>query len=353
VPTFTKSIYSMQLYNKVDKKILEQQLELSNIPRTTISFYKYHHLQEPQIFRDELFANLSQMDVLGRIYVAYEGINGQISVPTALIEQFKQRLYSYNFLNGIRLNYAIEDDGKSFIKLKILVRKKIVADGLDDDSFNVSNSGIHLNAIEFNEIISKENTILVDMRNHYESEVGHFENAITPDVDTFRDSLPIIVDQLKENKEKDLVMYCTGGIRCEKASAWMKHNGFQNVYQLNGGIIEYARQVNELGLENKFLGKNFVFDKRLGEKIGHEIISKCHQCGEPSDTHTNCANLACHLLFIQCAKCADKFKGCCCDSCTEISLLPEEKQKELRKGFDPGRKVFKKGKGPQLLFKQQ
>lgn len=343
----------MQLYNKVDKRILEQRLEQSNIPRTTISFYKYHQIADPQTFRDEIFVNFSQMNILGRIYVSYEGINAQISIPTINLEQFKQKLYSYNFLNGIRLNFAIEDDGKSFIKLKILVRKKIVADGLEDANFDASNSGIHLNAKEFNEIISKEDTILVDMRNHYESEVGHFVDAITPDVDTFRDSLPIIVEQLKDNKEKDVVMYCTGGIRCEKASAWMKHNGFKNVYQLNGGIIEYARQVNALGLENKFLGKNFVFDKRLGEKIGHEIISKCHQCGEPADTHTNCANVACHLLFIQCKECATKYENCCCEECMNINKLPEEVQKEIRKGFDPGRKVFKKGKGPQLLFKQQ
>lgn len=343
----------MQLYNKVDKKILEKQLEESHLPRVTISFYKYHHISNPQAFRDELFFSLSTIGVLGRIYVSFEGINGQISVPRENIEMFKETLYHYDFLNGIRLNYAIDDDGKSFIKLKILVRKKIVADGLDDASFDVTNSGIHLNAVDFNTILEKEGTILVDMRNHYESEVGHFKNAITPDVDTFRDSLPIIVEQLKDEKEKNVVMYCTGGIRCEKASAWMKHNGFENVYQLNGGIIEYARQVNAQGLENKFLGKNFVFDKRLGEKIGHEIISVCHQCGKAADKHTNCANLACHLLFIQCEACADKLLGCCCEDCKNIVQLPEEAQKELRRGIDPGRKVFKKGKGPQLLFKQQ
>ena len=190
------------------------------------------------------------------------------------------------------------------------------------------------------------------MRNHYESEIGHFENAITPDVDTFREQLPLVVDLLKDQKDKNIVMYCTGGIRCEKASAWMKHNGFENVFQLNGGIIEYARQVQEQGLQNKFKGKNFVFDRRLGEKISHEVIAKCHQCGNPADTHTNCKNEGCHLLFIQCDACAEKMNGCCCDECKTISLLPEEEQKELRKGINPGRKVFKKGRGEQLVFKQ-
>ena len=161
-----------------------------------------------------------------------------------------------------------------------------------------------------------------------------------------------MVDLLKDQKDKNIVMYCTGGIRCEKASAWMKHNGFENVFQLNGGIIEYARQVQEQGLQNKFKGKNFVFDRRLGEKISHEVIAKCHQCGKPADTHTNCKNEGCHLLFIQCDACVEKMNGCCCDECKTISLLPEEEQKELRKGINPGRKVFKKGRGEQLVFKQ-
>jgi UPF0176 protein len=342
----------MQLWNRVDKRILEQNLLASSEKRTTISFYKYVKVEHPDEWRNELYLTLDKLGVLGRIYVAKEGINAQISVPDENLQAFIDFLYSYPFLNGIRLNYAIDDDGKSFAKLKILVRTKIVADGLSDDTFDSSDCGKHLNAQEFNELTEKEDTILVDMRNHYESEIGHFENAITPDVDTFREQLPLVVDMLQENKDKHVVMYCTGGIRCEKASAWMKHNGFKNVYQLNGGIIEYARQVQEQGLKNKFKGKNFVFDRRLGEKISHEVIAQCHQCGKPADTHTNCKNEGCHLLFIQCEECAAKYNGCCCEDCRKISLLPEEEQRALRKGINPGRKVFKKGRGEQLVFKK-
>lgn len=342
----------MQLWNRVDKRLLEKQLLSENRKRVTISFYKYHKITDPQTWRNELYQELDKLEVLGRIYVAHEGINAQLSVPEEHKLSFIDYLYSYPFLNGIRLNFAIEDDGKSFSKLKILVRTKIVADGLNDDSFDSSDCGIHLNAQEFNELTDQEDTILVDMRNHYESEIGHFENAITPDVDTFREQLPLVVDMLKEEKSKTVVMYCTGGIRCEKASAWLKHNGFKNVYQLNGGIIEYARQVHEQGLKNKFKGKNFVFDRRLGEKISHEIIAQCHQCGKPADTHTNCKNEGCHLLFIQCESCAEKYNGCCCEECKRISLLPEEEQRALRKGINPGRKVFKKGRGEQLIFKK-
>ena len=200
-------------------------------------------------------------------------------------------------------------------------------------------------------MMSNPNTVVLDMRNHYESEVGHFEGAITPDVTTFRESLPIIDKMLEEHKEdKNLLMYCTGGIRCEKASAYFKHKGFKNVYQLEGGIIEYTRQVKTEGLDSKFIGKNFVFDNRLGERITDDIIAHCHQCGKPCDTHTNCANEGCHLLFIQCPECAETMKGCCCDDCKNIVMLPEEQQKALRKGKRNDTMIFRKGKSPNLFL---
>lgn len=340
------------LHNRVEGKVLKEKLALAdNINRTTLSFYKYHNTPDPEAFRNELYRTLDTLEVMGRIYVAHEGINGQISVPAEKFEKFKEALYSIPFLNGIRLNIAVEDDGKSFFKLKILVRKKIVADGLNDETFDSSNSGIHLNASDFNTLAEDKDTVIVDMRNHYESEVGHFKNAICPDVDTFRDSLPIVENMLADKKDKNVIMYCTGGIRCEKASAWMKHKGFKNVFQLNGGIIEYARQVKEQNLENKFIGKNFVFDERLGERISNDIISQCHQCGKPCDDHTNCKNDGCHLLFIQCKECAEKFNGCCSVECKEILLLPADQQKEIRKGINKGRQVFKKGRSESIKVK--
>ena len=320
------------LYNKVNKEILKQQLQESAEARTTLSFYRYAHIEDPKLFRDELFFHWSQLTVYGRVYVSKEGINGQISVPSSNFEAYKKHLYSYYFLNGVRLNIAIEDDGKSFYKLKIKVRDKIVADGLNDENFDVTDKGIHLTAEAFNELADDEdNTIIVDMRNHYESEVGHFENAILPDVETFREALPLVEDMLKDKKEKNIVMYCTGGIRCEKASAYYKHKGFKNVFQLEGGIIEYARQVEAQGLENKFKGKNFVFDERMGERITEEIIARCHQCGTACDNHINCANDACHILFIQCEACAKQYNATCSQKCSDFLQLPEEEQKEKRK----------------------
>ena len=340
-----------KLYNTVDKRVLKEIVQHSSASRTTVSFYKYHPIANPQFFRDFLFLQWETLGVLGRTYIAAEGINAQISVPTERFEDFKENLFNIDFLNGIRLNTAVQDDSKSFYKLIIKLRGKIVADGIDDLEFNPSNTGVHLSAQDFNELTAKPDTILIDMRNHYESEVGHFKNAILPDADTFREEIAMVEQMLEGKEEKNIVMYCTGGIRCEKASAYLKHKGFPNVHQLEGGIIKYARDVNAAGLENRFLGVNFVFDERLAERISEDVIAQCHQCGNPFDHHTNCANLACHILFIQCPSCKEQMLSCCSDTCKEMVQLPEEQQKELRKGKLPGRNIFKKGRGEHLTFK--
>jgi len=343
----------MQLYNKLSAKERTELIESAGKERLTLSFYQYAKIGNPQLLRDHLFLNWDVLDVLGRIYVATEGINAQLSLPADKFNAFKTHLDSIDFLKNIRLNIAVEQDNLSFLKLKVKVRKKIVADGLEDNTFDVTNKGVHVAAKKFNELIEDQNTVLVDMRNHYESEIGHFKNAVTPDVDTFRESLDIIEDDLKAHKEnKNLVMYCTGGIRCEKASAYFKHKGFKNVYQLEGGIIEYARQVNDEQLENKFLGKNFVFDERRAEKISDHVIANCHQCGKPCDKHVNCANEACHLLFIQCEACETELNNCCSTICQEINALPFEEQKKLRKGQGNSNDIFKKGRADHLPYKK-
>lgn len=340
----------MALHNKIDSRLLKEKMRSASEDRTTISFYKYHQIADPAAFRNELYKNFEALNVMGRVYVASEGINAQISVPSDRIDAFKGYLFSIPFLNGVRLNVAVQDNGKSFFKLKILVRKKIVADGLNDDTFDVTDQGVHVNADEFNRLAKDPNTIIVDMRNHYESEVGHFIDAIRPDVDTFREELQVVQDLMRDQTDKNLLMYCTGGIRCEKASAWMKHLGFRNVFQLNGGIIKYAQEVREQNLENRFIGKNFVFDERLGERITNDIIAVCHQCGKACDDHTNCRNDGCHLLFIQCIECGEKYKGCCSEACVETLTLPQDVQKELRKGKNKGRQVFKKGRSEKIPY---
>ena len=332
------------LHNRISRKELKERILLDPTPRTTISFYCYFKIEEPKLFRDQLYKDLSALGVLGRIYLAHEGINAQISVPSASVENFRSYLYSIESLNGLRLNIAVDDDGKSFYVLDIKVRHKIVADGIDDPFFDMSNKGKYVTAEQFNTLANDPNTVVIDMRNHYEFEVGHFESAIEIPSDTFREQLPMAADMMSADKDKNIIMYCTGGIRCEKASAYMLHKGFKNVFHLEGGIINYVNQVKENGLDNKFHGKNFVFDQRLGERVTEEIISCCHQCGKPADTHVNCVNDACHLLFIQCDECNEKMEGTCSKECYEFIHLPEEEQKVLRSGVDKGRNVFNKAK---------
>jgi len=332
------------LHNRVSNEELKQRMLAETEARTTISFYCYFPVPDPQAFRDELYLNLERLKVFGRIYVAAEGINAQISVPESRFESLRGYLYSIKPLDGLRLNIAVDDDGKSFWVLRIKVKDKIVADGIDDPGFDMANRGKYVDAAGFNRLIEDPETIVVDMRNHYEYEVGHFEKAIEVPSDTFREQLPMAVQMLEEHKDKNIIMYCTGGIRCEKASAYMLHKGFRNVYHLEGGIINYARQAKEQGLPLKFHGKNFVFDNRLGERITEEVIARCHQCGRPADTHVNCVNEGCHLLFIQCDACREQYENCCSHACQDFIQLPEEEQKLRRKGVEKDRNVFNKSR---------
>lgn len=342
-----------QLHNRVSRKELKERILKDPTPRKTISFYCYFRIEEPKLFRDQLYKDLKVLEVYGRIYLAQEGINAQVSVPVARLDSLREYLYSIEGLKGLRLNVAVDDDGKSFYVLDIKVRNKIVADGIDDPAFDMANKGKYVNAEQFNALTAEPGTVVIDMRNHYEFEVGHFEKAIEVPSDTFREQLPMAVDMMKADKEKNIIMYCTGGIRCEKASAYMLHQGFKNVFHLEGGIINYVNQVKENGLENKFHGKNFVFDQRLGERITDEIIANCHQCGKPADTHVNCVNDACHLLFIQCDECKTKMEGTCSTECLDFIHLPEEEQKKLRSGIDKGRNVFNKSRSLVQAVSQQ
>ena len=322
----------MQLRNLINKYELKAKLAEIDEKRRTLSFYRYVKIENPEELRDQLFTKWSELGVMGRIYLAHEGINAQLSLPEKNLEAFRKEIDADIRFTDVPFKIAVEDDGKSFYKLTIKVKEKIVADGLDDSTFDSSNTGTHLDAENFNKLMSDEKTLVVDMRNQYESEVGRFENAICPDADTFREELQYVKKLLKGKEERQILLYCTGGIRCEKASAYLKHQGFKNTYQLHGGIIEYAKEVKEKNLDCRFKGKNFVFDERIGERITNDIISECHQCGMACDNHTNCKNDDCHLLFIQCENCREKYAGCCTPKCKEIASLPIEKQRELRKG---------------------
>ncbi len=299
--------------NKLSREQLIQRLENEAFERRTVSFYRYVHISDPLKLRNHLFLKWTELNALGRVYIAREGINAQMSVPLPHWSEFVEQLNAIKEFKGIPLKIAVEDDGKSFIKLLVKVREKLVADGLSEDDYDVTNVGRHLSAREWNEAIQQEDSVVVDVRNFYESEIGHFKGALLPKAETFRDELPEVLDMLKGKEEKKILLYCTGGIRCEKTSSYLKHHGFEDVNQLHGGIIDYARQISSEGLENTFVGKNFVFDDRLGERISSEVIARCHQCGVPCDTHVNCADKNCNILFIQCRDCSEEYSGFCSD----------------------------------------
>lgn len=300
--------------------------------RRIISFYRYVILDNPQALRDELFAEWSDLSCLGRIYLAGEGINAQMSVPEPVFESFQALLYAHPEFKDVPFKVGVEQKNDAFWKLTIKVRKQIVADGLRPEDYDVTNVGTHLSARQFNALIEKPETVVVDMRNNYESVVGRFDKALCPPAYTFKEELPMVKDELKGQEEKDVLLYCTGGIRCEKASAYLKHHGFKNVYQLHGGIIDYKHQIEREGLPSKFRGKNFVFDDRLGERITDDVLAQCYQCGSACDDYTNCLNEVCNKLFIQCATCKEKFANCCSADCQATAALPEEVRATLRKG---------------------
>ncbi|TLX72430.1 rhodanese-related sulfurtransferase [Labilibacter sediminis] len=331
------------LFNKFGKFELEKKLQAENFKRVTVSFYRYVNINDPYSFRDILYKEWNELYCLGRIYIAKEGINAQMSIPEYHWRNFTNLIHKHSYLKDIPFKIAIEDDGKSFYKLQIKVRKKIVADGLNDNEYDTSNVGTHLNAAEWNNALDN-GAISVDIRNFYESEIGHFNGAILPKASTFTEELPEVLKTLKGYENDKILLYCTGGVRCEKTSAYLKHHGFKDVNQLHGGIIDYTRQVNAAGIENKFIGKNFVFDNRISERVTSDVISHCHQCGEACDTHSNCANVKCNLLFIQCDKCKSKFNGTCSNDCHEYILASKEKKQELSslKNYKPVKRFFSK-----------
>ena len=334
-----------KLYNQKSKDLLVKKLESEDFNRTTCSFYKYVTIVDPIIFRDKIYEEFDNLEILGRVYIAEEGINAQISVPDKNWGLFLKLISSIKLLYDVDIKTAI-NDGISFYKLIVKVKKEIVAYNIPKNKFNMDVVGEHLNTKQFNEAMENTNTTVIDMRNIYESEVGQFISAEIPQVEKSKDLLPEVRRMLKGREHHQVLLYCTGGIRCEKASSFLINEGIKNVKQLQGGIIQYAHDIKKEGLESKFVGKNFVFDARLGERVTEDIISTCHLCGGRSDSHKDCKNDACHILFIQCSKCDEKLNGCCSIECKKIASLPIDEQIKYRKNqkYVDKRRYFKSTK---------
>ena len=329
-------IKKKHLFNKINKQELRLALSEEPFERITASFYHYISVDSPTDLRNDLYDKWDDMKVFGRVYIASEGINAQVSVPEHNWKRFHDHLDTIDVLRKVPIKRALQD-GSSFYKLKIKVRNELVAYGVPEELYDMEKVGKHLSAKEYNRAIDDPDSIIVDMRNYYESEIGHFENAVIPEVEISKELLPEVKRLLKGKENDKILLYCTGGIRCEKASSYLMHNGFNDVNQLQGGIIQYAHDIKEQGIDSKFKGKNFVFDDRLGERVTDDILASCHVCGSSCDDHTDCNNDACHILFIQCKECSESLKGCCSKECLDFFSLPIEEQKELRK--DPNRVI--------------
>lgn len=319
------------LHNRLSREDLLKKLDSEpQQKRRTLSFYRYTSIEDPRALRDSLYRRWASWDVRGRIYLAREGINAQLSVPLVYLREFQKDFEARPGFEAMRFNPGVEDDGNSFLKLTIKVKRFIVNDGLGDFSLQENTRAEHLKPADFNRALDEEGTVVIDMRNEYESEVGRFDGAICPDVQTFREELPAVATLLKEKSAKKILLYCTGGIRCEKAGAYLRKRGFANVYQLEGGVINYAHAVKREGLRSKFKGKNFVFDERLSERITDDVLAHCHTCGVSCDTQVNCANEGCHALMVQCDACRMRLGGACSEECRRVSLLPADERKALR-----------------------
>ncbi|KAJ2892506.1 hypothetical protein GGI21_005595, partial [Coemansia aciculifera] len=304
----------------------------------TISFYSFFELDKVQVprLRDKIQREWARdLLVVGRIYICEQGINAQLSIPMEKTQDLRYWLESHPVFCGRipKFNWAIEHR-RAFKALHVRVRP-LVATGEPLSLDTLSNEPEYLAPEAWDSELRKareggESPLLIDMRNNYEFRIGKFQGAVCPDVDTFREEMAAVRTLCKERKDKEapIYMYCTGGIRCSIAGAILKSEGYENVKTLQGGVVAYGKHVRERpegAVSSLYRGKNFTFDKRLGEEVTAEVLAKCDQCGGPCDTFTNCANRSCNLLFIQCPTCAEKHrKTCGHDVCIERSQMPHE-----------------------------
>ena len=315
---------------------------MKNLNFTIITFYQFKKLKK-LIFIKKLLKNFCSFHkIRGTILIAEEGINATVaglSKPIKLLEKeiikigfnkLEKKRSFYNYMPFNRLKIKIKSEIVTFNEKKLNVEKK---------------TGQHINSLQWNYLIKDNDVMVIDVRNNFEVEIGSFNTSLNPKTKNFTEFKKYINKKLLEYKDKKIAMFCTGGIRCEKASSYLIKSGYKNVFQLNGGIIEYAHQIKKNKLPSKFIGKNFVFDDRLGERITNDIIAKCHLCESIADNHINCNNDACHILFIICKKCDKKLDGCCSIECQNIYHLPIEKQREVRKKFS---KKFKNNFRPSV-----
>lgn len=298
-----------------------------------LAYYFFTSIEDPhaEVARHQAF--LQDQDIKCRVYISHEGINGQMSASPESAEKYMEWLKSDPRFKEVvfKIHHYPEH---VFPRSTVKYRKQIVA---IDEPVDIGLTGEHVPPEKWREMMEHRdaNTLLLDVRNDYEWEIGHFEGAELPKLETFR-QFPEYARNLKEQcdpKETKVMMYCTGGIRCELYSAMLKKVGFEQVFQLDGGVINYGLKEGQ----DHWRGKLFVFDDRLSVPIAEdgkeEIISKCVHCSIPCDVYYNCANMDCNALFLSCPQCAEKLEGCCCEQCHQSPRVRPYVQGERPKPF--------------------
>lgn len=281
-------------------------------------YYKYVNIPNYEQFAADHLQYCKELGVKGRILVAEEGINGTVSGTIAQTEKYMQDMHNHPLFKDMVFKID-EAEGHAFKKIFVRPKKELVTFRLDKNLDPNQIGGKRLSPAEFYEMLQKEDVIVLDGRNNYEYDIGHFRNAIRPDVESFREFPEWIRNNLAQHKDKPIITYCTGGIRCEKLTAFMIEEGFQDVSQLDGGIVTYGKDPQVQG--RLFDGKCYVFDERISVRINNTpedvVIGRCHHCGKPEDRYINCANDFCHLQHICCEECEELHHGFCSKECEE------------------------------------
>jgi UPF0176 protein len=284
-------------------------------------YYEYVHIADYEEFAKEHLQYCKELGVKGRILVASEGINGTLSGTVEQTNAYMHYMHSHPLFKDIEFKID-SSDGHVFQKIFVRPKKELVTFRLDEDVNPNVLTGKHLSPKAFYEKMQDEDVIILDGRNYYEYDVGHFRNAIRPEVESFRDFPDWIRQNLSEYKDRPILTYCTGGIRCEKLSGFLLKEGFKDVAQLDGGIVTYGKDEEVQG--RLFDGKCYVFDERKTVQINQTdediIVGICHHCGKPEDRFINCANDYCHLQHICCPTCEEQHKSFCSDACEQFEL---------------------------------
>lgn len=283
-----------------------------------ILFYKYVDIQYPKQILKWQMQVCTDLGLKGRIILAEEGINATLGGQTEHVDRYMQLMNEHPYFGGIDFKEC-EGDADYFPRLRIVVKDEIVHLGVDPKKITPKQGGTHLTPEQVHNLIKNkpDNLVILDTRNTYESKIGKFTDALTPDLKNFRDFPQYIDDNIEQFKDKQVLMYCTGGIRCERATAYLNVKGVaEKVYQIQGGIQRYIEQFPD----GYFRGKNYVFDGRVTVRVNADILSNCELCNVACDDYNNCLNANCNRHFIGCDACVTKYQGACSATCTELII---------------------------------